>query len=69
MINTSVRDIAFDQLGIKYGIGHCFNKFYERNGRINVPRKELIELIMSMYSAGYYQGLTANVTTFNEKEK
>ena len=52
MINTSVRDIAFDQLGIKYGIGHCFNKFYERNGRINVPRKELIELIMAMYSAG-----------------
>lgn len=62
MINSTVRDIAFDQLGIKHGIGHCFNKFYERNKRVEIPRKELIELIMDMYNAGYYQGLTAKIT-------
>jgi len=66
MINKDVRDIAFDQLGIKHGIGHCFNKFYERRGRIEIHRENLIALIMDMYNTGYYQGLTAKLTNENE---
>lgn len=66
MVNPALRDIAFDQLGIKHGIGHCFNKFYERKGRVEIPRKQLIELIMDMYNAGYYQGLTTKVPEINK---
>ena len=66
MINPTVRDIAFEQLGIKYGIGHNFSKYYERRGRIEIHRENLIALIMDMYNAGYYQGLTAKVTNENE---
>lgn len=68
MINAALRDIAFDQLGIKHGIGHCFNRFYERKGRVEVPRKELIALIMDMYNAGFYNGMAKGPEIINKKD-